>query len=59
MAKYIIDIDALKDCLDFTAFSKVNGKPIAFVDDVTKLIDRFPKEPLDIPNLMIKGVTEE
>ena len=41
--KYIIDIDALKDCLDLlpTSYSS-----IYYVDlhDVKKLIDKFPKE---------------
>lgn len=57
--KYIIDIDALKECLNFTAFSKINGQPAAYLDDVKHFIDSFPKEPLDIPNLMVKGETEE
>ena len=58
MAKYIIDIDSLKYCLDFVAFTKVNGQPVAFINDIIDFIDKFPKEPLDIPNLMIKGETE-
>lgn len=58
MAKYIVDIDALKDLLDYTAFSKLDGSPIALINDVKIFIDKFPKEPLDIPNLMIKGETE-
>lgn len=56
MAKYIIDIDALKDCLDFTGFTKINGQPVAFLDDIIEFIDKFPKEPLNAPNVMIKGV---
>ena len=41
--KYIIDIDALKDCLDLLPTSYSD---IGYVDlgDVKKLIDRFPKE---------------
>ena len=41
--KYIIDIDALKDCLDLLPTSYTD---IGCVDlnDVKKLIDRFPKE---------------
>ena len=58
MAKYIIDIDAFKECLAFLEMGKVNGLPTAFIEDVRDFIDRFPKEPLDIPNLMIKGETE-
>ena len=48
MAKCIIDVDALKECLDFVAFSKINGNPVAFVDDVRKFIDKFPKDPLNL-----------
>ena len=58
MAKYIIDIDSFKECLNFVAFTKVNDQPVAFIDDVKDFIDKFPKEPLDIPNLMIKGESE-
>ena len=41
--KYIIDIDALKDCLDLlpTSYSDIGYVDL---DDVKKLIDRFPKE---------------
>jgi hypothetical protein len=58
MAKYIIDIDSFKECLDFAAFSKVNGQPVAFIYDIKVFIDKFPKEPLNIPNLMVKGEIE-
>ena len=41
--KYIIDIDALKDCLDLlpTSYSDVGCVELK---DVYKMIDRFPKE---------------
>lgn len=41
--KYIVDIDALKDCLDLlpTSYSDVGYVDL---DDVMKMIDRFPKE---------------
>ena len=48
--KYIIDIDALKDCLEFVSFANLNGKPAAYLDDVRIFIDRFPKEKADKPN---------
>lgn len=51
-------IDALKDCLEFAEFATVDGRAVAFVDDVKTLIDKFPKEPIDIPNLLTKEVTE-
>lgn len=41
--KYIIDIDALKDCLDLLSTLCSN---IGYVDlnDIKKMINRFPKE---------------
>lgn len=41
--KYIVDIDALKDCLDLLPTS---CSDVGYVDlnDVKKMIDRFPKE---------------
>lgn len=41
--KYIIDIDALKDCLDLlpTSYSDIGSVDL---NDVKKMIDRFPKE---------------
>lgn len=42
--KYIVDLDALKDCLDFLEDHKVNGQPVACIQNVKLLIDRFPKE---------------
>lgn len=42
--KYIVDLDALKDCLDFLEDHKVNGQPVAYTQNVKLLIDRFPKE---------------
>lgn len=41
--KYVVDIDALKSCLDLLPTS---CSDIGYVDleDVKKMIDRFPKE---------------
>lgn len=41
--KYIIDLDALKDCLDLlpTSYSDIGSVDL---NDVKKMIDRFPKE---------------
>ena len=43
MAKYIIDLDSLNDCLAFTSAGKINGKEYAYVNDVRLLIQHFPK----------------
>lgn len=42
--KYIVDLDALKDCLEFLEETKINGHPVACIQNVKLLIDRFPKE---------------
>lgn len=42
--KYIVDLDALKDCLDFLEETKINGQSVACIKNVKLLIDRFPKE---------------
>jgi hypothetical protein len=50
--KYVIDIDALKECLDLlpSSYSDPN-----YVDlcDVKKLIDRFPKDKADENKVII------
>ena len=47
MSKYIIDVDALKECIKLLP-KKYDGSNFTTVrmDDVIKLIDKFPK---DIP----------
>lgn len=46
MAKYIIDVDAFRECLDLlskpTKFS--DGSCTVYLDDVKELLNRFPKE---------------
>ena len=44
--KYIIDIDALKDCLALlpTSYTEIGAVNL---NDVCAMIDRFPKEKLD------------
>jgi hypothetical protein len=44
--KYIIDIDALKDCLDLlpTSYTEIGSVNL---NDVHAMIDKFPKEKLD------------
>lgn len=41
--KYIIDIDALKECLDLLP-SLYSSPDYVDLGDVKKMIDRFPKE---------------
>lgn len=49
--KYIVDIDALKDCLDM--IEGVNGEDDHYVPigRVKKFIDLFPKDQFEIPKL--------
>lgn len=47
MAKYIVDLDAFYECLDFLASGKVNGNDWTYVNDVKALIQRFPKDKVE------------
>ena len=43
--KYIIDLDAFKDCLDvLPAPVNYGGNQMVYLEDVKKFIDKFPKE---------------
>ena len=42
--KYIVDIEALKGCLELTPQCSVNGEPYLSLEIVCEMIDRFPKE---------------
>ena len=45
MAKYIVDIDALKDCINMLPIPyRINGVEMVCLDDVQKMIDKFPKD---------------
>lgn len=44
MNYYIVDIEALKDCLELIPQCKVNGVPYVCLEFVYMMIDRFPKE---------------
>lgn len=42
--KYIIDLDALKDCMDLLHHIRLNGEPMVYIKNVKEFIDNFPKE---------------
>lgn len=42
--KYVIDLDALKDCMDLLRREKSGGLVSVYLMDVKELIERFPKE---------------
>ena len=49
--KYIIDIDALKDCLEFVSFANVNGKPARFTkEEYDKFISALDEVAMMINN---------
>lgn len=56
MAKYIIDVDAFRECLDLlskpTKFS--DGSCTVYLDDVKELLNRFPKEEYEKGHEVIK-----
>lgn len=45
--KYVVDIDALKDCLDCLDYRYINGNYYIDVSVLKEFIDRFPKESLN------------
>lgn len=45
--KYIVDIDALKNCLTFIETFKVDGHDVAYLNNIKLFIDYFPKEPVE------------
>jgi hypothetical protein len=45
--KYVVDIDALKGCLDCIDCIKVNGGYYIEITIIKEFIDRFPKESLN------------
>ena len=47
MAKYIIDLDAFYECLDFLSEGKINGNKYAYLQNVKCLIQRFPKDKVE------------
>ena len=45
MAKYIIDVDALKDCINLLPIPyRVNGVDMVCLSEVQAMIDKFPKD---------------
>lgn len=45
--KYIIDIDALKSCLELINRPYcINEKDLVYLDTVKEMLDKFPKEEL-------------
>lgn len=44
--RYIVDIDALRACLELTPQCKVNGEPYVNLEIVKEMIDRFPKDEI-------------
>lgn len=47
MAKYIVDIDALINCLDFLSVGKLNGSSYTYLADVKAFIQGFPKDKVE------------
>ena len=55
MSKYIIDVDALKECLQLlpTRYDVSNYTTVR-LDDVLEMIDKFPKDsPINYRDLII------
>lgn len=58
--KYIIDIDALKDCLGLLKTpSSINGISCVYLKDVKEMIDKFPKDEYETEEIKYKNVMKE
>ena len=44
--RYIVDIEALNNCLELTPKYIINGKPYVALETVKEMIDKFPKEEM-------------
>lgn len=59
MAKYIVDLDSFKECLDFLSLGKINGDDYTYIHNVKIFIDRFPKEEYVENAKVYRGVNED
>ena len=46
MSKYVIDVDALKECIELLPKKYDGTITTVRINDVFEMIDRFPKDPL-------------
>lgn len=44
MAKYIVDMDSFKECLDLLSEGKINGYDYAYIQNIKVFVERFPKD---------------
>lgn len=44
MAKYIVDMDSFKECLDLLSEGKINGHDYAYIQNIKVFVERFPKD---------------
>lgn len=44
MAKYIVDMDSFKECLDLLSEGKLNGHDYAYIQNIKVFVERFPKD---------------
>ena len=60
MAKYIIDVDALKDCFDLLSkpVRYSDGNVFVSLNDVKEMIDKFPKEKYETEDIKYKKAIE-
>ena len=58
MAKqnYIVDLQALYECLQFLPRVRVDGVDMVSIEDVLSFLDYFPKTPTNVATHNIKAV---
>lgn len=45
--KYIVDFDALQNCLNFVEAYKINGQEVVLLTNVKRFLNCFPKEAVE------------
>ena len=59
MAKYIVDLDSFKECLDFLSEGKINGHDYTYVQNVKAFVDSFPKEEYAKDNIAYREFSND
>ena len=51
--RYIVDMKALYECLQFLPQMRVNGEPMVSLENVLTFLDYFPKEPVNVVSSIV------
>ena len=51
--RYIVDMKALYECLQFLPQMRVNGEPMVSLESILTFLDYFPKEPVNVVSSIV------